>query len=77
MWAAGLQGVYGAGVFDPLPGRKPQHDFFIGVSARKRQCGGLAKDRGEENLKFYTEYSFRKVLYMGFGNLLKAERKLY
>lgn len=66
----GLRGVYGAGVFDRCLEENISFDYFIGVSAGSANVAAFLAGQRERNLKFYTEYSFRKA-YMGFGNLLK------
>lgn len=66
----GLRGVYGAGVFDRCLEEDLSFDYLIGVSAGSANIAAFLAGQKERNLKFYTEYSFRKD-YMGFGNLLK------
>lgn len=66
----GLRGVYGAGVFDRCLEEDLCFDYLIGVSAGSANIAAFLAGQKERNLKFYTEYSFRKD-YMGFGNLLK------
>ncbi len=68
----GMRGAYTAGIYDFLSDRGVQpFDCCIGVSAGSANLVSyLAGQRGR-NLKFYTEYAFRKE-YMSVGHLLRT-----
>ena len=66
----GLRGIYGAGVFDFCLDNNINFDYGIGVSAGSANIASfLGKQKGR-NLKFYSEYIFRKE-YMSFHNLFR------
>ena len=66
----GLRGIYGAGVFDICLDNNINFDYGIGVSAGSANIASfLGKQKGR-NLKFYSEYIFRKE-YMSFHNLFR------
>ncbi len=67
----GMRGAYGTGVFDYCLENGISFDFFAGVSAGAANIASFLANQKERNLKFYTEYAFRKE-YMSFSNLLKT-----
>ena len=68
----GMRGAFTAGIYDYLLDRGVQpFDYCIGVSAGSANLVTyLAGQRGR-NLKFYTEYAFRKE-YMSVGHMVKT-----
>ena len=66
----GLRGVYGAGVFDTCLEEKLAFDYLIGVSAGSANVASFLAGQRGRNLRFYTDYAFRKA-YMSLGNLLR------
>lgn len=66
----GLRGVYGAGVLDRCLEEKISFDYLIGVSAGSANLAAFLAGQKGRNLKFYTEYSFRKD-YMSVRNLFR------
>ena len=70
----GMRGIYGAGVFDRCMEMGVSFDLCIGVSAGAANILSYAAGQKGRNLKFYTEYAFRKE-YMGMKNL--ARRRNY
>lgn len=66
----GLRGVYGAGVLDRCLEEKITFDYLIGVSAGSANLAAFLAGQKGRNLKFYTEYSFRKD-YMSVRNLFR------
>ena len=66
----GLRGVYGAGVFDTCLEEKLTFDYLIGVSAGSANVASFLAGQRGRNLRFYTDYAFRKA-YMSLGNFLR------
>ena len=66
----GLRGVYGAGVFDTCLEEKLAFDYLIGVSAGSANVASFLAGQRGRNLRFYTDYAFRKA-YMSLGNFLR------
>ena len=68
----GMRGAITAGIYDYLMDQNVQpFDYCIGVSAGSANLVTyLAGQRGR-NLKFYTEYAFRKE-YMSMGHMLRT-----
>ena len=66
----GLRGVYGAGVFDTCLEEKITFDYLIGVSAGSANVASFLAGQRGRNLRFYTDYAFRKA-YMSLGNFLR------
>jgi len=67
----GLRGSYGAGVFDTCMEEGTEFDTCYGVSAGAANCVSFLAGQKERNLKFYTEYAFRKE-YMSWGNFFRT-----
>jgi predicted patatin/cPLA2 family phospholipase len=65
----GLRGVYAAGIFDYCLDRGIKFDYCIGVSAGSANICSYAAGQARRNLRFYTDYAFRKQ-YMGVGNFV-------
>ncbi len=70
----GMRGIYGAGVFDYCMDKGISFDLCIGVSAGGANVLSYAAGQRGRNLKFYTDYAFRKE-YMSMNNL--AHQKNY
>ena len=67
----GLRGVYGAGVFDACLEDGISFDYMIGVSAGSANISSYMAGQKERNLKFYTDYCFRRS-YMSLLNVLRT-----
>ena len=65
----GMRGIYAAGVLDFCMDRGIRFDLGIGISAGSANLTSFAAGQRGRNIRFYTEYSFRKQ-YMGVGNFL-------
>lgn len=66
----GFRGIYAAGVLDYCMDQKINFDLGIGISAGSANlCSYIAGQRGR-NLRFYTEYGFRKQ-YMSLENFIR------
>lgn len=66
----GMRGVYAAGVLDYCLQKKINFDCCIGVSAGSANLTTYQAGQQGRNLRFYTDYSFRKE-YMGMRHLLR------
>lgn len=66
----GLRGIYGAGVLDFCLDNNINFDYGIGVSARSTNIASYFGKQKGRNLKFYSEYIFRKE-YMSLHNLFR------
>lgn len=66
----GMRGVYAAGVFDRCLEDGVHFDAAMGISAGSANIVSFLAGQQGRNLRFYTQYSFRKQ-YMGWGNFLR------
>ena len=67
----GMRAAYGSGVLDWCLDEGIDFSFCVGISAGSANLASyLARQRGR-NMRFYTEYAFRKE-YMSFQNLLRS-----
>lgn len=66
----GMRGVYAAGVFDRCLEDGVHFDAAVGISAGSANIVSFLAGQQGRNLRFYTQYSFRKQ-YMGWGNFLR------
>lgn len=66
----GMRGVYAAGVLDRCLEDGVHFDAAVGISAGSANIVSFLAGQQGRNLRFYTQYSFRKQ-YMGWGNFLR------
>ncbi|MEN8077835.1 patatin-like phospholipase family protein [Clostridioides difficile] len=66
----GLRGIYGTGVLDFRLDNNINFDYGIGVSAGSANIASYFGKQKGRNLKFYSEYIFRKE-YMSLHNLFR------
>ena len=66
----GMRGIYAAGILDYCLQQKINFDCCIGVSAGSANLTTYQAGQQGRNLRFYTDYSFRKE-YMGLSHLIR------
>lgn len=66
----GMRDIYGAGILDYCLQEGITFDIGIGVSAGSANLASFLAGQPKRNLRFYTEYSFRKE-YMSFWQFLR------
>ena len=67
----GLRGIYAVGVLDYCMDKGIRFDLGIGVSAGSANLASYAAGQRGRNLRFYTEYAFRRQ-YMSMGNFIRT-----
>ena len=64
----GMRGIYAAGILDCCLDERVHLDVGIGISAGSANIGSYLGGQRGRNLKYYTEYAFRRE-YMSLHNL--------